>query len=117
MTGDETFGISAPSLRQLRGLFESTPALDRVWIFGSRATGRARANSDIDLAFDAPTMGAEAARRLVLAIEDLPTLYRIDAVHWQGVADATLREEIERDRKTLWQSSRRMAGTQPAVRE
>ncbi len=113
----ETFGISAQSLRQLRELFDATPELDRVWVFGSRATSKARANSDIDIAFDAPNMTAEAARRLVLAIDDLPTLYRIDAVHWQGVADPTLRSEIERDRRTLWQPRGRVVETHPAARE
>lgn len=102
----ETFGVSVQSLRQLRALFDATPDLDRVWIFGSRATGKARVNSDIDIAFDAPRMSAEAARELVLAIEGLPTLYRIDAVHWQGIHDATLRSEIERDRRTFWQPLR-----------
>ena len=114
---NETYGISAQSLRQLRQLFDATPELERVWIFGSRATGKARANSDIDVAFDAPRMSPEAARRLVLSIDGLPTLYRIDAVHWQGVTDPTLRSEIERDRRVLWQPLRRAAETHPAARE
>lgn len=108
---DASFGISAQSLGQLRRLFESTPDVERVWIFGSRATGRARLNSDIDLAFDAPRMDGEAARRLILAVDGLPTLYRIDALHWQGVGDPILRGEIERDRRVLWQSERQAADT------
>jgi predicted nucleotidyltransferase len=114
---NETYGISAQSLRQLRRLFDATPDLDRVWIFGSRATGKARGNSDIDVAFDAPRMSPEAALRLVLAIDELPTLYRIDAVHWQGVTDPTLRSEIERDRRNLWQPHRRAVAAHPAARE
>src|SRR5665213_308339 len=113
----ETFGISAQSWRQLHALFDATANLDRVWIFGSRATGKARVNSDIDIAFDAPRMSSEAAHRLILAIDDLPTLYRIDAIHWQGTTDPVLRSEIERDRQTLWQSLRRPVETHPAGRE
>ena len=97
----------------MRALFDATANLDRVWIFGSRATGKARGNSDIDIAFDASRMSSEAAHRLILAIDDLPTLYRIDAIHWQGVTDPVLRAEIERDRRTLWQPLRLPVETHP----
>lgn len=106
----ESFGISAQSLRQLCELFEATPDVDRVWIFGSRATGKARPNSDIDIAFDGPRMSPDAACRLALVIDDLPTLYRIDAVHWQSLTDSTLRSEIERDRRILWEKRVSNAG-------
>ena len=100
------FGISRATWQELLRLFERTPKLDRVWLFGSRATGKARANSDIDLAFDAPTMSADEATALSLALSNVPTLYRIDAVHWQGVSQPTFRTEIERDRALFWKPRR-----------
>ena len=100
------FGISAQTARQLRELFDRTAGLDGVWLFGSRATGKARVNSDIDLVFDAPTMNPAGVRRLLREIADLPTLYRIDALHWQGVGDQVLRSEIVRDRCVFWRPRR-----------
>lgn len=97
------FGISASTTRALQQLFERTPKLDRVWLFGSRATGAARHNSDIDLAFEAATMSAADAAALANALEDLPTLYRIDAVRLQDIEQAVFRAEIERDRVLFWE--------------
>ena len=111
----ENFGISEPSLRQLRELLDATAGLRRVWIFGSRNTGRARVNSDIDIAFDAPGIDADAASRFVLAIEDLPTLYRIDALHWQAISDPVLRSEVERDRQLFWEPASRPVEARHAI--
>ena len=44
------FGVSPGAVQRLYRLFESTPGLARVWIFGSRARGLHRPESDIDLA-------------------------------------------------------------------
>ena len=46
------FGISRSAALALRRLFERTPGIERVWVFGSRARGKARENSDIDLAIE-----------------------------------------------------------------
>ena len=103
------FGISSATSLELKRLFERTPKLERVWLFGSRATGKARDNSDIDLAFDAPTMSAEEVAALLRALVNLPTLYKIDAVHWQGVSQEIFRTEIERDRALFWEPRRPIA--------
>ena len=35
----ESFGIAPGTLRKLRALFDRTPGLERVWVYGSRARG------------------------------------------------------------------------------
>ena len=52
------YGIAPSSVAKLRSLFDSTPDLSKVWIFGSRAVGTARIESDIDLAVQALKRGA-----------------------------------------------------------
>ena len=96
------FGLSSAAARDLRRVFDSTPGIERVWIFGSRARGQARANSDIDLAVDAPDWGAEDMARLERRLEQLLLLYKLDAVHWQAVDQPVFRQEIERDRQLFW---------------
>ncbi|HWD58979.1 MAG TPA: nucleotidyltransferase domain-containing protein [Stellaceae bacterium] len=67
-------------------LAEHLPPEARVWIFGSRATGRAWRYSDLDLAVD-------AGRRLTLdetaapaeAFEECDLPYRVDLVDWYAV--------------------------------
>ncbi len=108
-TSDLEFGLPRHVPADLRRLFDRTPGLRTVWIYGSRARGDAKETSDIDLAIDAPALGDAEFAALVTAIDGLPTLYRIDAVRWQELEAGTYRDEIERDRKPLWAPRRHAA--------
>jgi uncharacterized protein len=60
----------------------------QAWVFGSRATGRARRYSDLDLAIDAGrplTLDEMAALSEAFSDSNLP--YKIDFVDWQSVDD------------------------------
>jgi predicted nucleotidyltransferase len=62
------------------------PECAHVWVFGSRATGRARAYSDLDLAIDAGrrlTLDEAAMLREAFSDSDLP--YRVDIVDWHAL--------------------------------
>jgi predicted nucleotidyltransferase len=104
------FGVSEATARDLWRAFEETPALERVWIFGSRARGTARDVSDIDLAVDAPALPAAGFEALHRRLLDLPTLYKLDVVHWQKVSDPMFVQEIQRDRQVFWQPARPTVG-------
>ncbi|HPO18015.1 MAG TPA: nucleotidyltransferase domain-containing protein, partial [Rubrivivax sp.] len=99
---DADFGLAAATAADLRRVFAQTPGIDAVWIFGSRATGRARPESDIDLAVDAPELAPAGFDALLRRLDALPTLHKLDVVHWQAVADPVFRECIERDRRRFW---------------
>ena len=96
------FGISPPAARDLRRVFDHLPGIERVWIFGSRARGQARPNSDIDLAVDAPGWRDVDMAVLEDKLERLLLLYKLDVVHWQRVDQPVFGEEIERDRRLFW---------------
>ena len=53
----------------------------RIYLFGSRVTGDARAESDYDFAFDAPECDAGALQSMRDDLDQLPTLYRIDVAN------------------------------------
>ena len=60
----------------------------KVWVFGSRASGRARRYSDLDLAIDAGrplTLDEIAALAEVFSDSDLP--YKVDVVDWNDLED------------------------------
>lgn len=60
----------------------------RVWVFGSRATGRARRHSDLDLALDCGRrLTLDERARLAEAFSDSDLPYRIDILDWQGLDD------------------------------
>ena len=76
-------GLSAAGAGLLRAHLPSAAA---VWVFGSRATGRARRYSDLDLAIDAGrrlTIDETATLREAFEESDLP--YRVDIVDWNTV--------------------------------
>lgn len=103
------FGIAPSAAAKLFALFEATPALERVWIYGSRARGDHREASDIDLAADAPAMSPEDFLALSGRVEDLGLIYRIDMLRLQAVAEGDLRTRVERDRRVFWEPRRRKA--------
>ncbi len=74
------------------------PRHARVCVFGSRATGRARRYSDLDLAIDAGrplTLDEIACLTEAFRESDLP--YRVDLVDWQTIDDH-FREAIASER-------------------
>ena len=99
------FGIAPNVVAKLQVLFDQAPGLERVWVYGSRARGDARLESDIDLAFDWP--GEEdGLLHLKNQIEEAGLIYRIDALHWQSRLEEEFRNRILRDRKIFWEPRR-----------
>jgi type III restriction enzyme len=90
-------------------LFDETPGVARVVLFGSRARGDFRPQSDIDLAVDGPEMGAAGFVRLKRRLEDLGLIYRVDLVFLQDQLDDRFRGFITRDGRTFWAPRRQCA--------
>lgn len=94
-------GLPADELRLVLAILDAhLPAEATVWMFGSRAAGRARRHSDLDLAIDAgrPLTLDETALAEAFCDSDLP--YRVDLLDWQ-CADQHFRETIAAERTLL----------------
>ena len=62
------------------------PQSTKVWVFGSRATGRARRYSDLDLALDAGRrMTLDEIARLTEAFSDSDLPYKVDLADWRNI--------------------------------
>jgi predicted nucleotidyltransferase len=60
----------------------------RAWVFGSRATSRARRHSDLDLAIDAGRqLTLDDIARLNEAFSDSDLPCKVDFVDWRGIDD------------------------------
>ncbi len=99
MVPDETnaavTGLDEEELSQLQALFSSYPEIRKIILFGSRAKGTARKNSDIDLAVD----GIEnplAIESLSMELDELPLPYRFDLQAMSTIKNQSLLEHIER---------------------
>ena len=93
-------------LEQVKGIVSRTlaPTPVDVYLFGSRASGRARATSDIDVAIDAAAplpRGVLVALRDALEESTIP--YRVDVVDL-AETDSDFRERIRRE-GVLWIAS------------
>jgi len=93
------------SIRRLIDYGIQTVAPDRVILFGSRARGEAREDSDYDLAFDFPSERRLFWLRFVTAADDLPfTLRPTDLVAWYE-ASSELQERIKREGIVIYERS------------
>jgi uncharacterized protein len=82
------------------------PAVERVWLFGSRARGDNFERSDIDLAVEAPTIDDYDWLNLKLDFdEDAPTLLCIDLVRMEEVPEH-LQEQIRGEGIVIHERSR-----------
>ena len=98
-------GLSPFVLGILGKLFTQYPEIEKVLIFGSRATGRFRAGSDIDLAVFAPDLSDQAFAQLALELDEQPIAFNMDILHFDRLNDPTLTQQILDHGKTLYQPS------------
>lgn len=102
---NEEFGIAPVSAHRLRQALAHQPGLIRAWMYGSRATGACRQESDIDLAVEAPAWTGAERMQLLDCIGHLGLLYRVDVVFLDQALPAALRSLIERDKRLFWERS------------
>jgi predicted nucleotidyltransferase len=71
-------GLPPEASARLLALFSAEPAVQEVWLYGSRAMGRHRPGSDIDLTLVAPGLRHADRLRLMGALDDLLLPWSID---------------------------------------
>ena len=86
------------------------PQGTRAWVFGSRATGRARRYSDLDLAIDAGrrlTLDEIAGLTEAFSDSDLP--YKVDLIDWHDIDDGWRQIIVAERVAVTWGSARETA--------
>lgn len=96
------FGLTDRQREQLQAIFGRHPWVTRVWVFGSRATGKFRPGSDLDLAVEGAATPAEFAA-LWTALDDLEWILPLDVVHQTSSLPAALRAELAAVGKIFYQ--------------
>jgi hypothetical protein len=64
-------GLPDEASASILALLRAEPAVHEVWLYGSRAMGRHRPGSDIDLTLVAPHLTHNDRLRLMTALDDL----------------------------------------------
>jgi len=83
-------------------LRQNLPVHAKVWVFGSRATGKAQRGSDLDLAIDiGQKLPSHLESNLHFAFEDSELPWTVDIVDMQCLPDGIFRRNVERDKIAL----------------
>jgi predicted nucleotidyltransferase len=88
------FGLKESLLQDIIGVISKYPDIKRAVIFGSRARGDYRYNSDIDIAVFT-SQDTQVSGSLLFDLEELDCLYRFDVVDAGTVNNANLLNVIE----------------------
>ncbi len=98
-------GIPQADSQRLLELILSHSKVEKVLLYGSRALGRQRAGSDIDLFLVAPSMNLRELLELGAALDDLLLPWKIDLQLRHLIAHEGLLAHIERAGQLLWERS------------
>lgn len=91
------FGLSQEISKSIIDVVAQFPQVQQLLIFGSRARGDFRPESDIDLAVVAPDMSLAEFSQLATAIDNLDIVFGVDVVHADTLKNTTLLAHIQRD--------------------
>jgi len=74
-------------------VFESEPSIERVLLFGSRARGDHKYNSDIDIAID----GDNVPEAIYTYLREIAGLYKVDIIDLRSLDNPYLIPEIKKE--------------------
>lgn len=89
-------GLPWPLVQQICEHFKSYPEVTQVILFGSRAKGNYRPNSDIDLCLEAAELSFSKYLQLADALDDLVLPYSLDLALKHQIDNPDLLNHIER---------------------
>ena len=99
------FGLSSDQIKLIKNTIQSVfgPVTDlKVYIFGSRATGKNRKFSDIDLAFKSKDKDLnKKISQLKNQFEESNLPYKFDLTNWDEILQA-YKPQIEKEKKVFW---------------
>lgn len=97
----EKNGLSTPDCIGLKGVFAQYPDIQQVVLYGSRAKGNFRANSDIDLTIIGD-LNWQKFTQLESELDDLLLPYKIDLSLFAHLENTHLIEHIKRVGKVFY---------------
>lgn len=97
------FGLTQKQYQLIENTINSFSDIEKVFIFGSRATGRYRSSSDIDLAVVGKNLNHTAINRLASALDDLPLPFMFDVLNYDTISNRNLKNKISLQGKLIFE--------------
>ena len=89
-------GLSLSVVERIRKVFVRYPQITQVILYGSRAKGNFRPNSDIDLTMKGEGLNLTEQLRIENELDDLLLPYKIDLSVYHHIQNADLIDHIDR---------------------
>ena len=108
-------GIPQADSQRLLELIRTHPHVQKVVLYGSRALGRQRAGSDIDICLVAPSMALGELLELGAALDDLLLPWNVDLQLRHLIAHEGLLSHLDRAGQLLWERPPNARLSQPTL--
>lgn len=99
------FGLSESVLNQIKAVLKDHPEAEKCIIYGSRALGTQRPNSDIDLTLTGENLNFSTLLKIENELDDLLLPYQIDLSIMSKIDNKNLIDHINRVGKTFYLKS------------
>ncbi len=110
----EAIGLPAAAVAAIREVLASHPQVESATLYGSRALGRHRPASDIDLTLTGPALSGDVLARIDADLDDLLLPWVIDLSVLATLSHPALLEHIHRAGVVLYQRQGGVAGSAAA---
>ncbi len=90
------FGLPAAVIDKVVEIFREDVRIQNVWLYGSRAIGREKPGSDIDLCIEGDTLQLNDLFTIEMRIDDLLLPWKVDLALKHLITNPELIEHIQR---------------------
>ncbi len=90
------FGLEQHIIDRLIAVFEQHSKVDKALVFGSRAKGNYRPDSDIDIAIKGQDLNTDDIIAMSVAFEEKGITYKIDLINYDNINEPALKDHIDR---------------------
>jgi predicted nucleotidyltransferase len=92
----DRFGLSQNTINKMQGVFAKYPEIQEVVIYGSRANGKFRPGSDIDLTLKGEDIELTTLLKIENEIDELLLPYKVDLSIYDKINSEAVKEHINR---------------------
>ena len=102
-----SFGLDANDMSEIRAILAAHPEIESAVLYGSRATGRFKPGSDIDLMLTGKNLTDQVVLDVRIELDDSDVPYMFDIVAENEIKDENLKQEIAKTGQVFYASADR----------
>jgi predicted nucleotidyltransferase len=89
-------GLDIDDINRIKDLFTRFPEVEKVLLYGSRAMGRYKPSSDIDLCLIGEAINLSLLHQIELELDDLMLPYKFDVSVYHKITNPDFKDHIDR---------------------